>query len=464
MGEWILEHNSIIFRVFKLGKTKADPTAFCTDSGRFVQHAIHVFLVGIDNRNRSTTLNKTINTCGTPLYPAGIAWLGLFVLYLGLMSMGAMFHLVPPILPKVIADLELTHVQGGLLMALFALPGVFLSMGSGWLVDRFGARIIGSLGIFLMGSATVALSRGDSFSMILLARMITGVGAVVGVVAMQRMVTRLFEGRPLGLPTGISGSAVPLGIIIIYNYAGLLSDRLNWRAVPLRAGMACVAVSIVFFLAGRLLFNRPGHDQALRSTMSEVEKPEGLKIIWIAGLIWFFINGAMTAFLTFAPDHYLELGFASRERGLFTSIPMWCSAFLGPVIGLLADRYNGKSIFIAGGMGLLTLCLVLVAFSGATPMVLGLGLGAAMALVVTPLLSLPGQVLPPSHHGRGFGILSTCANAGIFLVPPFAGLVRDGSGGYFWPFIMMAGLALIGMLGAGALRREIRFSSHPENQ
>ncbi len=409
-------------------------------------------------------MKKTFNTSSTPLYPAKVAWLGLVVLYLGLMSMGAMFHLVPPILPQVISDLGLTHGQGGILMALFALPGIFLSLGSGWLVDRYGARIMGSMGILLMGGATVALSRGDGFSMILWARLVTGVGAVVGVVAMQRMVTRLFQGRPLGLPMGISGSAVPLGIIVIYNAAGPLADRLGWRGVPLRAGLVCVGVSIVFFLAGRLLFNRPRTDHASDSVMSESYRPDGLRVIWIAGLIWFFINGAMTAFLTFAPDHYLELGFGSRDRGLFTSLPMWCSASLGPVIGLLADRFGGKSFFIAGGMVLLTVCLVLVAFSGATPLVLGLGLGAAMALVVTPLLSLPGEVLPPSHHGRGFGILSTCANAGIFVAPPVAGWVRDGSGGYFWPFVMMAGLALAGVLGAAVLRRQLHFSGNLENR
>ena len=217
MGEWILGRHSLNFGTNESGKPFIFFTAFCTQKSFFVQLASPVNLVGIDNRNRSIALKKTINTSGTPLYPAGIAWLGLGVLYLGLMSMGAMFHLIPPILPRVIVDLGLSHGQGGMLMALFALPGIFLSLGSGWLVDRYGARIVGALGILLMGSATVALSRGDGYSMILLARLITGVGAVVGVVAMQRMVTRLFQGRPLGLPTGISGSAVPLGIIVIYN-------------------------------------------------------------------------------------------------------------------------------------------------------------------------------------------------------------------------------------------------------
>ncbi len=372
--------------------------------------------------------------------------------------MGAMFHLIPPVLPYVIKDLSLNHGQGGMLMALFALPGILFSIGGGWLVDRFGARIIGALGILLMGSATAAMSLAEGYSLILLARLLTGVGAVFSVVAMQRMVTRLFQGRPLGLPIGISGSAIPVGIIVIYNVAGPLAERLGWRAVPLRAGLACVAVSFIFFLAGRFLFNRPPAVSTDLPDVKTSDTSDGLKVVWIAGLIWFFINGAMTSFLTFAPDHYLEMGFGSQERGLFTSLPMWCSASLGPVIGLMGDRFGRKPMFVAGGMTLLTLFLALAASNGATPLMLGFGLGGAMALVVTPLLSLPGGVLPPSHHGRGFGILNTCANIGIFIMPPIAGLVRDSSGGYFWPFVLLAGLTLAGVLVAWVLNKKMTIS------
>ena len=134
-------------------------------------------------------------------------------------------------------------------------------------------------------------------------------------------------------------------------------------------------------------------------------------------------------------------------------MPLWISALRGPVVGWQADGRGGKVRFIVVGMSVLTVTLLLVAFDRAAPLVVGLGLGAAMALVVTPLLSLPGELLPASHHGRGFGILNTCANGGIFLMPPLAGFLRDGSAGYFLPFIMMAGVGLVGtMAGVGLAR------------
>ncbi len=390
-----------------------------------------------------------------PLYPARVAWPGLGVVYLGFMAMGALFHLVPPILTDVLRDLGLSHGQGGMLMSTFALPGIMLSLSGGWLVDRYGARSTGSLGLLVMGLSAMGLARAEGFPFILVARLMIGVGSALTVVALQRMVTLLFAGRPLGLPVGVAGSAVPVGIIVMYNTAGPLAARAGWRAVPWQAGLITLLITALFLVSARFLFTTGSRAANARPGIAAEGKgePDAWRLLWVAGLIWFLINGAMTAFLTFAPDHYLALGLGVRERGLITSVPLWASAMLGPLVGLMADRHGGKALFMTAGMALLTCALALVAFDLGPPLLVGLSLGGSLALVVTPLLSLPGELLPPSHHGRGFGIISTCANTGIFLLPPLAGALRDGSAGYFWPFVLLAGVALAGVFAGAALTR-----------
>lgn len=393
----------------------------------------------------------------SPWSPAK-AWLGLSVVYSGFLAVGFVFHFVPPVLPFVVEDLGITHGQAGLLMSLFALPGIVLSLSSGWLTDRFGERVVGSLGLAVMGSGALAMAHAGSFALILAGRTLSGIGVVIAVIAMQRMVTRLFAGRPLGIPMGVSGSAIPVGIIVVLNLAGPLAEEQGWRVVASRTGLFAIAVAMVFLGASWFLTRgvAVGRTPGVAKVPTGAEGPagrRGFRAIWIVGAVWFCANGAMTAFMTFAPDHYLDLGFAAGERGWLTSVPMWASALLGPLAGWLSDRYGGKAAFIAWGMGLLGLCLALVPWGTVPPVVLGLGLGIALAAVVTPTMSLPGMVLAPSHIGRGFGILSTCANVGIFVVPPLAGHVRDLSGGYGWPFAIMAAVALLGILAAEMLRR-----------
>lgn len=385
-----------------------------------------------------------------------VAWLGLALAYMGSMVVGATFHLIPPVLPMVLEDLNLNHGQGGLLMSLFALPGILLSLPGGWAVDRFGTRVVGGVGLLFMGLASLGMARACLFPVLLSARLLTGVGSVFAVLALQRLVTRMFEGRPLGLPMGVAGSAIPIGVVIIYNTAGPLAETAGWQEVAWRAGWTAVVVAGIFVVAPTFLLRRQRAAPLTAKERFAVVGPGSGSVstwrqIWVAGGIWFLINGAMTAFLTFAPDHYLDRGFGVRERGLVSSLPLWASALMGLLVGWLVDRLGGKPVFIASGMGLMALGLGLVAFDGVSPLAIGLGLGVAMALVVTPVLSLPGELLPASHQGRGFGILSTCANTGIFILPPVTGWIRDGSGGYFWPFWMLAGLGLIGVLTSGHL-------------
>jgi len=390
--------------------------------------------------------------------------LGLIVLYGGFLGFGCVFHFLPPILSLVIADLDITHGQAGLLMSLFALPGLILSLPAGWMVDRFGERVVGSLGLALMGVGTVALARSEVYPQILAARTLSGIGAMVAVVALQRMVVRLFEGRPLGLPMGLIGSAVPVGIIIILNTAGPVAAQHGWREVAWRTGLASMVVSVGFLIASWLLLRgqlravppESGHPAGTSPQVGRVVGPEagrGYRAILIAGVVWIMANGAMTAFMTFAPDHFLDLGFDVRARGLLTSVPMWGAAVLGSMTGLLADRRGGKAALLAWGMLLMAGALAVADGGAVPPLIVGGLLGVSLALVVTPLLSMVGEVLPEAHVGRGFGILSTCANLGIFAVPPLAGWVRDMSGGYFWPFMLMAFLSLLGAGAAEFLRR-----------
>ena len=231
--------------------------------------------------------------------------------------MGFVFHFVPPVLPAVIKDLGITHGQAGLLMSLFALPGILFSIPGGWLADRFGERVVGSLGLAIMGAGTLVLASAGDFSLILVGRTISGIGAMSAVIALQRMVTRLFQGRPLGVPMGVSGSAIPLGIIIVLNQGGRIAAEHGWREVAFRTGFVSVVIAGGFLAAswfitkGRALGSSPETATAPPVGVDDFLR-RGLRAIWMVGIVWFCANGAMTAFMTFAPDHYLNLGFGIR--------------------------------------------------------------------------------------------------------------------------------------------------------
>ena len=89
-------------------------------------------------------------------------WVMLGVAYLCVLVYAALLQSVPPVLSLVMDELRLSHAQGGLLMSLFALPGIFISIPAGLLADRYGQRTIGLAALGLTVAGTVIFATGSS--------------------------------------------------------------------------------------------------------------------------------------------------------------------------------------------------------------------------------------------------------------------------------------------------------------
>ncbi len=383
----------------------------------------------------------------------GHRWAGLGVVYLALVVFAAAFQVVPPVVPLLVSELGMQRSEIGLLMSCFALPGILLSIPAGLLADRFGVRLVGTIGLLIMAAGTVGTGFSRSVFWLLACRIVAGGGGMVAVVALQRTITCLFQGRPLGLPMGVTNTAIPVGIVVTLNVAGPAAEAVGWRPVFLAAGGLGLLTAAVFWIRCTVLDVRSTESAPAAGGPAPNWRP-----IWIAGLVWLCANGAMTTFVTFAPDLYLTRGLDTAARGILTSLPMLCAALLGPLVGWYTDRRGGKRILIAAGLASLAVALAAVPHAGLAPLATSLGLGLALACIPTPLMSLPADLLSPAHHGRAFGILAACANLGIFLLPPLAGQARDTSGTYLISFLLASGVAAAGALAArwlpaGATRR-----------
>jgi MFS family permease len=402
---------------------------------------------------------------GQEQVPAALAWTGLGAVYLGFVAFGLVFQFLPPLLPVLMEELGVTHGPAGLLMSVFALPGVVLSIPGGQLVDRFGPRAVGTWGLALLAAGTVAMTVAPGFGGLLTARGLAGAGGMVAVVTLQRAVTRLFAGRAIGLPMGIATTAIPLGIILGLNLAGPLAADRGWRFVAAGAAAAAALAAVAYSATLTLLRRRVGPPPARAADGGAPAGSGGWfgapGALWLVGMVWLCANGAMTGFVTFAPDFLTGLGLSLTGRGFLTSLPMLGSALLGPLVGWIVDRRGGRADFMAAGMALMALLLALIPGGGLPPAAVAAGLGVAMAGIVTPVLSSPAELLPPHRHGRAFGVLSALANVGIFGIPPLAGRVRTLSGGYLAPFLLMAAVAAVGVVIARLARARLHDARGP---
>ena len=195
-------------------------------------------------------------------------------------SFALVFQSIPPILRLIVSELRITHAQAGLLMSLFALPGIFLAIPGGIISDRFGAKKIGfaSLILMIIGTFLAALSNG--FLLMAFGRAVSGIGAVTLAVVLPQLLSRWFMHRELGLGMGVFNTAMPLGAIASFNVLSIMGANLGWRVPIFLTTVVCVGALLIFLL----LFREPTlrSREPRISVISEISRTG--KPIWLVGL------------------------------------------------------------------------------------------------------------------------------------------------------------------------------------
>ncbi len=369
-------------------------------------------------------------------------WGILGIAYLLILAFTFTLQLVPPVLSLVMAELRLSHAQGGLLMSLFALPGVIVSIPAGMLIDRYGQKAIGIVSFIFMIAGTAIFASGSSFPILALGRVISGMGAITLVVLAPQLLAQWFAGREMGIAMGVFNTGLPLGTILSLNFLSILGESLGWRASAwLSAGLPLVALVIfawLFASTPRRSEKTPPQSEGFFRSI----RLAGTSI-WIVGIAWGLFNAAVFALFTFTPDFLKVSGLSITSAGFVTSAVMWPALALAPLVGYIIDKIDRKRTIIVIGSLALTIFIALIPTAIGWILALMLLIGVAQTLVPTPIFALLPEVTSPERLGLGFGIISTCLNIGLVVGPAAVGLIRDVTGSYQTSYALMAGFAFL---------------------
>ncbi|MEE9594773.1 MAG: MFS transporter [Candidatus Hydrothermarchaeales archaeon] len=369
----------------------------------------------------------------------GYRWRILVLVFISMLSFGLVFQSIPPVLALIIDELGITHAQAGLLMGLFALPGIFLAILSGMLSDYYGARRIGSISLALIVIGTAISGTADGFTALAIGRLVAGIGALTYAVVAPQILSQWFMGKEVGLAMGFFNTGLPLGTIIAFNAFGRIGIEMGWRAPILLTTAVSMATLLLF-----LIIYKPVPVTEKKAKAAIFTNP--LKTgpgIWLVGGAWMWFNAGFIAFLTFAPDYFVSRGLGIARAGFLASIIMFAALILNPVIGYLSHRFGIKEVFIAVGGVLVAVLFLLIPFSGLPILALMVLLGVAATLTPPSIYSLPSDILPPEKLGLGFGIITTLLNVGIVLGPYLVGLTIDVTGEFTMGFVLMAAFTFL---------------------
>ena len=317
---------------------------------------------------------------------------------------------LPIAAPLVQDELGLSPSQLGLLFSAFFWSYALLQIPVGWLAERFGAQRVLALGLALWASATMLVGFAHSFTVLLLLRLLLGVGESAGFPCVSKLLATVVPVAGLGTANGIVGFAYNFAPAVGAYCGGLLMVQFGWRAAFWVFG----ALSLLWLLPWSRI-KLPARPTGLLAG----DGPELLSLLrqralWGTSLGHFASNYTFYFMLTWLPFYLVrERGFSTAAMATLTGSAYVVNALSALFAGWAIDRVSArtgrgslayKSVMIAALLGAVV-CMLCIGLG--TP---SWGLAAIFGFQVLMGMSSPGtfaisQILAgPNASGRWVGI------------------------------------------------------------
>ncbi|MBI4330089.1 MAG: MFS transporter [Chloroflexi bacterium] len=388
-------------------------------------------------------------------------WLILAIVYSAQLAFAVMMQSVPPVLNLVINDLGISHAEAGLLMGIFALPGVFMSIPIGSLSDRYGVKYLTQLSLLLMVLGTAFSALSSSFLPVLAGRLAAGLGAITLLVVLPQFLSQWFLGRELSIAMGVYNTGVPVAGILSFNIIPLFTGALSWHAA-FWLGTATSLIALVLFL---IFYSPPPTPSRHRAPGSPAPAADGLARnvmalgwpLWLVAMSWMWFNAGFATFVTFLPDFFVrQEAFTPEQAGRVTSYVMWGPLILSTLVGTLVQKLPRQRLFVCLGnlaAGAAVLLILVAPPDRLIPLMFVAGLGPV--LIPSSIFSLPALLVDERRLGLAFGVLSTTVNVAILGGPLVIGWVRDFTGSYLAGFLTVDIFLLFSILSILAVKKPV---------
>ncbi len=390
---------------------------------------------------------------------------------------GVAYYLPQNLFPRLIEDFGLTVSQVSLAGALTFMVGGLSAPLAGLLIDRYGTVKVLRCGILVLAITATLYPFTASLWQLYLLHMLFGVtmvsaGLMINVVLLSNWFN-VKRGRVIGVL--VAGSSLA-GFVLPNLISGLVaSPDYGWRW---GFGLAAALIWLLPVPAVWLFVREQPADvgqfaDGLDAPPRGHENPQALpgvtlrealrtRTLWALALgsfcLWFSItavNSQLTLFLE------QEAGLGIRQATLFYSLVLGFSVAGKFLFGWLADHRPKQEVMIVASLVMLAGCLLLFQWPGGTLMltdrvpqlavftlVYGLGFGGAFTMIQLVCIASFGQ----RELGRILGLIIFIDTIGAVLGIAGIGLLRDATGDYLLPFLIVAAVALIGAINMWFVR------------
>jgi MFS family permease len=355
--------------------------------------------------------------------------------------------------PLIRGELRLSNIQYGLLVSAFFwvyTPGQILAA---WFLQRSNSYRALAIGLLIWSAATVASGFAAGFIMLLICRVLLGLGESAVVPATSHLLSQhLVPGR-LGKANAFVLSGAYLGPAAGTFVGGMFIALAGWRMLFIVFGVLSGLWLIPWIRSTRAL-SAEKPDVIANDAEPSWSQLLSNRQLWGASVGHFCSNYAFYLVLSWLPLYLVKSqGYSIAAMAQLGGLVYTLSMLVCLGAGWIADRLISRGAelnrvrmtMICTSHFLWFLCMIACGIGNNATAVVGLLVSSVAAGLGGFNLYVIGQTLAgPRAAGRWVGIQNSVGNVAGIVAPPITGALIDASGGYVSAFLMAGVVALVG--------------------
>jgi len=260
------------------------------------------------------------------------------------------FMIMSPLGALIMPAMEITPRQFGLIVSAYAFSAGISGLLMAGFADRYDRKQI--LLVFYIGfvAGTVWCGLAQTFPMLLLARIVTGIfGGVIGSIVLA-IATDLFVPQLRGRVMGIIQTAFAASQVLGLPVGLYLSNRWSWHAPFLVMAALGTAGGLIIVWRMQPVADHLKASQehsAFRHLVNTITDPRHLTAFATTALLMtggFMLMPFSSAFTV------NNLGISIEHLPTIYLITGLCTIFVGPLVGKAADTFGKTPVFMAGSV------------------------------------------------------------------------------------------------------------------
>jgi len=325
-----------------------------------------------------------------------------------------------PLAPCLMTDLGISNTEFASIFSAPMIPAIFLSLGAGILVDRFGAKKVLGIAMLISSGGLGLRLMANSYTSLFVSMVLVGFSALFLNASGPKILGAWYPPSQIGVSLGVFFAVSTMAMAIGMGTTAMLPSVQSAYWLSFIIGLLALSLWLFFMKSPEQL------DDNLHQTPSQPIR-HSLKVVlnsgpvWIVGLCLMLIMGGNLIISSFLPTALGQRGIDPVTAGAISSAFMLGSLAGCLLTPALASKFRKLKLLLFI-LGLIAAIFETFAWQAPIGSVLwltlfltGLTLGGMIPLLVSLPIRLPA--IGPQYAGMAGGLTATLQLLGAVILP-----------------------------------------------